>query len=95
MTLSQLSDNNIFISSFKIKVNMKKFLYSTIINKFKVEINGYREFEKKLTNLDKELHSIMELVRKANASHDVVDDSAGAWGYEVDGKEFVQKLKKI
>ena len=52
------------------------------------------DLEKKLTNLDKELHSIMELVRKANASHDVVDDSAGAWGYEVDGKEFVQKLRR-
>jgi len=48
------------------------------------------DLEKKLTNLDKELHSIMELVRKANASDDVVDDSVGVWGYEVDSKEFVQ-----
>lgn len=52
------------------------------------------DLEKKLTELDKELHSIMEMVRKANVSRDVVDESAGAWGYEVDSKDFVRKLRR-
>lgn len=53
------------------------------------------DLEKKLVKLDKELHSIMEVVHKANTSNEDVEELAfGAWGYDVDSKEFVRELRR-
>lgn len=54
------------------------------------------EIEKKLIKLDEELHSILEVVRgiKKEPSKKIVESAAGAWGYGVDSREFVDKLRK-
>jgi hypothetical protein len=54
------------------------------------------EIEKKLVKLDEELHSILEIVRgiKKEPSKKTVESVAGAWGYKVDSREFVEKLRK-
>lgn len=54
------------------------------------------EIEKKLVKLDEELHSILEVVRglKKEPSKKIVDSAAGAWGYGVDSRDFVDKLRK-
>lgn len=54
------------------------------------------EIEKKLVELDEELHSILKTVRgiKKEPSKKIVESAAGAWGYSVDSKEFVDKLRK-
>lgn len=54
------------------------------------------EIEKKLVKLDEELHSILEVVRglKKEPSKKIVDSVAGAWGYGVDSRDFVDKLRK-
>ncbi len=54
------------------------------------------EIEKKLVKLDEELHSILEIVRgiKKDSSKKIVESATGAWGYEVDSGEFVDKLRK-
>ncbi len=44
-----------------------------------------------------ELHSILDMVKEQKAKElgkDLVEDSAGAWGYNVDSAEFVEKLRK-
>jgi len=52
--------------------------------------------EKKLLALDKELHSILGLLQKQKIKEleDVVENSSGAWGYQVDSVEFVDGLRK-
>lgn len=52
--------------------------------------------EKKLLALDKELHSILGLLKKQKVKglEDVVENSSGAWGYQVDSVEFVDGLRK-
>ena len=54
------------------------------------------EIERKLTELDKTLHSILEMVREAKKPEEgVVESVAGAWGYDVDSVEFVRELRRI
>lgn len=52
--------------------------------------------EKKLLALDKELHSILGILKKQRVKEleDVVENSSGAWGYQVDSVEFVDGLRK-
>ncbi|HYN45011.1 MAG TPA: hypothetical protein VER35_03345 [Candidatus Limnocylindrales bacterium] len=53
--------------------------------------------EKRLIALDKELHAILHMVREQKASGkktSAVEDSLGAWGYEIDSKRFVDNLRK-
>jgi len=53
--------------------------------------------EARLIALDKELHAILNLVRAQRASEkkiDVVKETLGAWGYDIDSKKFVDNLRK-
>ncbi len=52
--------------------------------------------EKKLLALDKEIHSILGILKKERIKElgDVVENSSGAWGYKVDSVEFVDGLRK-
>jgi hypothetical protein len=52
--------------------------------------------EKRLIALDREIHSILGIVKKQRVKElgDVVDISSGAWGYQVDSAEFVESLRK-
>jgi hypothetical protein len=52
--------------------------------------------EKRLLALDKEIHSIMGIIKKQRVKElgDVVENSSGAWGYDVDSEEFVEGLRK-
>jgi molecular chaperone GrpE (heat shock protein) len=53
------------------------------------------EIERKLIELDKNLHSILEMVREAKKpEEDIVESVAGAWGYDVDSVEFVRELRR-
>ena len=54
------------------------------------------KLEKRLIALDKELHAIMDLVReqKIPRKKGLVEDSLGAWGYDIDSKKFVNNLRK-
>ena len=54
------------------------------------------EIERKLIILDKELHSILNLL-KGKEDVDaikVVESSCGAWDYDVNSKTFVDQLRK-
>jgi hypothetical protein len=53
--------------------------------------------EARLLALDKELHAILNIVREqrtAEKKTDVVKETLGAWGYDVDSKKFVDNLRK-
>ena len=52
--------------------------------------------EKRLIALDKEIHSIMGIIKKQRVKElgDVVENSSGAWGYHVDSAAFVDGLRK-
>ena len=53
------------------------------------------EIERKLIDLDKNIHSIREMVREAKKPEEgVVESVAGAWGYDVDSVEFVRELRR-
>ena len=53
------------------------------------------EIERKLIELDRNLHLILEMVREAKESEeDVVESAVGAWGYDVDSEEFVRELRR-
>ncbi len=55
------------------------------------------DLEKRLLALDMELHSILNIVKEQKVKElgkDVMEDSAGAWGYDVDSAEFVERLRK-
>jgi hypothetical protein len=53
------------------------------------------EIERKLMKLDKNLHSILEMLRKAKMhDEDLVESVSGAWGYDVDSVEFVRDLRQ-
>jgi hypothetical protein len=53
------------------------------------------EIERKLMKLDKDLHSILETLRKAKIpDEDLVESVSGAWGYDVDSIEFVRDLRQ-
>lgn len=50
-----------------------------------------------LLALDKELHTILNLVREQRTTEKktgVVKETLGAWGYDVDSKKFVDNLRK-
>lgn len=52
--------------------------------------------EKKLLMLDKELHSILDMLKvsKGKKTPEVVKSACGAWGYEIDSKKFVDQLRE-
>lgn len=53
------------------------------------------EIERKLIELDRNLHSILAMVRETRKpEEDIVESVAGAWGYEVDSAEFVRELRR-
>lgn len=55
------------------------------------------DIEKRLLALDMELHLILDMVKEQKVKKlgkDLVEDSAGAWGYNIDSAEFVEKLRK-
>jgi len=53
------------------------------------------EIEKKLIELDRNLHSILEMVREAKKpKEDVVESAVGAWGYDIESEEFVRELRR-
>jgi len=53
------------------------------------------EIERKLIELDRNLHLILEMVRGAKGpEEDVVESAVGAWGYDVDSEEFVGELRR-
>lgn len=53
------------------------------------------EIEKKLIEMDKNLHSILEIIREAKKpEEDIIESVAGAWGYDVDSVEFVRELRR-
>ena len=53
------------------------------------------EIERKLMKLDKDLHSILEMIRKVKISDDdIIESVSGAWGYDVDSVEFARDLRQ-
>jgi len=53
------------------------------------------EIERKLIELDKNLHLILEMVREVKKPEEgVVESVAGAWEYDVDSVEFVRELRR-
>ncbi len=55
------------------------------------------DIEKRLLALDMELHSILDMVKEQKVKEfkkDVVEESSGAWGYDVDSARFVEGLRK-
>ena len=53
------------------------------------------EIERKLIELDRNPHLILEMVRGAKEpGEDVVESAVGAWEYDVDSEEFVRELRR-
>ncbi len=53
------------------------------------------KIEKRLHELDKEIHDILNMIEKEKRrGKNIVESSAGAWGYDVDSVEFVRELRK-
>ena len=54
------------------------------------------DIERKLITLDKELHSILNMLKsnKSKNALEVVEGSCGAWDYDVNSKNFVDQLRK-
>lgn len=54
------------------------------------------EIEKRLIELDREIHSILNMVRKKEerSSKEIVESACGAWDYNVESEEFVDQLRK-
>lgn len=52
------------------------------------------EIERRLLELDKELHSLLKAVREAKKPRGAVKSAAGAWGYDVDSVEFTRELRR-
>jgi hypothetical protein len=54
------------------------------------------DIEKRLLELDREIHSILNMVRKkeGRSSKKLVESACGAWGYDVESEEFVDRLRK-
>jgi hypothetical protein len=54
------------------------------------------DIERRLIELDREIHSILNMVRKkeGRSSKELVESACGAWGYDVDSEEFVDQLRK-
>ncbi|MDQ1254849.1 MAG: hypothetical protein QG646_4119 [Euryarchaeota archaeon] len=54
------------------------------------------EIERRLIELDREIHSILNMVRKreGRSSIELVESACGAWGYDIESEEFVDQLRK-
>ncbi len=54
------------------------------------------DIERRLIELDREIHSILSMVRKkeGRSSKELVESACGAWDYDVDSEEFVDQLRK-
>ena len=53
------------------------------------------EIEKRLIELDKNLHLILEMIQELKKSKEgIVESVAGAWGYDIDSVEFVRELRQ-
>jgi len=54
------------------------------------------DIEKRLLELDRELHSILNTLRKkeGKSAKDIIESACGAWGYDVDSEDFVDQLRK-
>jgi len=53
------------------------------------------DIEKKLIDVDKNLNSIIEMVRELKKPEEnVVEEVVGAWGYDVDSVEFTRELRQ-
>ena len=54
------------------------------------------DIEKRLLELDREIHSILNMVRKKEglSSKEFIESACGAWGYDVESEEFVDRLRK-
>jgi len=54
------------------------------------------DIEKRLIELDREIHSILNMVRKkgGRSSKELVESACGAWDYDVESEEFVDQLRK-
>ncbi|MHC1624194.1 MAG: hypothetical protein ACXQTR_06365 [Candidatus Methanospirareceae archaeon] len=53
------------------------------------------EIEKRLTDLDENLHFILKIIREENTpGEDEIESLTGAWGYDVDSVEFVRDLRR-
>jgi hypothetical protein len=54
------------------------------------------DIERRLIELDREIHSILNMVRKkeGRSSKELVESACGAWDYDVDSEEFVDQLRK-
>ncbi len=54
------------------------------------------DIERRLIELDREIHSSLYLVRKkeGKSSKELVESACGAWDYDVESEEFVDQLRK-
>ncbi len=52
--------------------------------------------EKRLIELDREIHSILSMLRKkeGRSSKELVESAWGTWGYDVEREKFVDWLRK-
>ena len=55
------------------------------------------DIEKRLIELDREIHSILNMVRKkeGRSPKELVESACGAWDYDVESEEFVDQLRKF
>jgi hypothetical protein len=55
------------------------------------------DIEKRLLLLDRELHSILDMVKKKSEDKkvvEIVESVCGAWDYDIDSTEFVDQLRQ-
>jgi hypothetical protein len=54
------------------------------------------DIERRLVDLDREIHSILNMVRKkeGRSSKELVESACGAWDYDIDSEDFVDQLRK-
>ncbi|WP_094228863.1 hypothetical protein [Methanolobus psychrotolerans] len=54
------------------------------------------DIENMLHNIDNELHTILSMLRKKSTTDpkEIVESSLGAWDFDIDSEEFVDKLRK-
>jgi len=64
-------------------------------NRF-IHMSSTIDIEHRLLGLDRELHSILNMLKKNEGKRavEVVESSCGAWDYDIDSKEFVDQLRK-
>lgn len=54
------------------------------------------DIENILHNIDNELHTILNMMKKKRKknSKEIVESSLGAWDFDIDSEDFVDKLRK-